>query len=555
MRLKMSNKKLKMSFDPTVIEHLGVKLYSHTVPALAELVANAYDAGATLAEIFLYDNPEHKIVIKDNGIGMNFDEINNFYLRIGRNRRKENQISCPHRKPTGKKGLGKLALFGLGNKIEITTVNNAKKTTFLLNYNEILHTRGDYHPTFKITDLDESTPNGTTIILSELSKKQGYPLDNYVEHLAKLFNFPDTNFTVKMSLNDGEEKIIDNHLKYRTITPQFEWNYTDIIKMDSFIEKSKKYLSSHLINGHLITTEKPLNNGMKGITLFANGRMVNEPEFFRDNESSHFYSYLTGWLNVDFIDDDNEDLISTDRTSLDWKQTPTTMLRNFLGELVIALEKDWRKKRKENKEKTIKENTHIDLSSWTDKLPNEIKQPITEILRNIIENSELTMLQQEKVVEALHGLIPEYPYYHWRGLHSQIQDASRKYYEQKDYYQAFLESIKRYIANTRQKSQSTQSSEQGLMGEVFGAKNRKLTVTRKYALKPNGFPFTENTLSAIEDGQKYLSMGVISGCRNPLAHEEIQDLRNSNLFTEKDCLDALGLLSHLQRRLDDSETE
>ena len=35
----MSEEKLKMSFEPTVIEHLGVKMYSHTVPAIAELIA------------------------------------------------------------------------------------------------------------------------------------------------------------------------------------------------------------------------------------------------------------------------------------------------------------------------------------------------------------------------------------------------------------------------------------------------------------------------------------------------------------------------------------
>ncbi|WP_227719084.1 ATP-binding protein [Neisseria gonorrhoeae] len=87
----MSEEKLKMSFEPTVIEHLGVKMYSHTVPAIAELIANAYDACATEVEVRLFDKPEHKIVIKDNGIGMSFDEINDFYLRIGRNRREENK--------------------------------------------------------------------------------------------------------------------------------------------------------------------------------------------------------------------------------------------------------------------------------------------------------------------------------------------------------------------------------------------------------------------------------------------------------------------------------
>lgn len=112
----MSEEKLKMSFEPTVIEHLGVKMYSHTVPAIAELIANAYDACATEVEVRLFDKPEHKIVIKDNGIGMSFDEINDFYLRIGRNRREEKQASPCGRIPTGKKGLGKLALSGLATK-------------------------------------------------------------------------------------------------------------------------------------------------------------------------------------------------------------------------------------------------------------------------------------------------------------------------------------------------------------------------------------------------------------------------------------------------------
>ena len=283
--------------------------------------------------------------------------------------------------------------------------------------------------------------------------------------------------------------------------------------------------------------------------------MVNAPEFFRSSESSHFYSYLTGWLNVDFIDDDSEDLISTDRTSLDWKQPVTTELRDFLGELIIALERDWRKKRKNKKDEDIKNNSNIDISDWQSKLPSEIKKPIQEILQQV-DDSELSVSEQTKVVKALHTLIPEYPHYHWRGLHTEIQNSSKEYYEKGDYYYAFLESAKRYITNTRTKTQCMQSRDQGLMGEVFGASakdgKQKLKVTKKYK-KLNPTAFSEDTLTSIEEGQKYLSMGVITGCRNPIAHSEINDLRNSGLFNEKDCLDALGLLSHLQRRLDDSE--
>ncbi|WP_172763114.1 ATP-binding protein, partial [Neisseria gonorrhoeae] len=260
----MSEEKLKMSFEPTVIEHLGVKMYSHTVPAIAELIANAYDACATEVEVRLFDKPEHKIVIKDNGIGMSFDEINDFYLRIGRNRREEKQASPCGRIPTGKKGLGKLALFRLGNKIEISTIQGNERVTFTLDYAEIKKSERIYQPEFQKESVKPNTENGTTITLTELTKKQGYPLDNYVGHLSRLFDFPAQDFKIKVSLNGSEPRIIDGNLKYNLVTPQFEWEYQDLAtNISSLSSKFEQYEYSGLIQGKFITTEKPLKNNMK----------------------------------------------------------------------------------------------------------------------------------------------------------------------------------------------------------------------------------------------------------------------------------------------------
>lgn len=80
-----------------------------------------------------------------------------------------------------------------------------------------------------------------------------------------------------------------------------------------------------------------------------------------------------------------------------------------------------------------------------------------------------------------------------------------------------------------------------------------LETTANFKKRPNGQPFAESTLENIEEGQKFLSMGVVCGGRNIISHEEITDLRDSKLFTEKDCLDLLSLLSHLFKRLDESK--
>ncbi len=536
------DKELVMRFEAHTIEHLGVKMYSHTPPAIAELIANSYDACATEVNIRLYDGDQFRIEVEDNGDGMTFEEVNDYFLRIGRNRRKEKQPNSCGRKPTGKKGLGKLALFGLGNKITIITKKENTQVRFALDYNEILDWEGpDYTPKFEIIEIGDET--GTVIILEELKRKTNYQIEEYANNISKLFNFKEKDFQVLISLNDGEPIEIHNKLKYDNITPQFEWNFDEIKNI-----VNSDYEHKDKIKGRLITTEKPLKPGLRGITLFANGRMANSPEFFGRSESSHFYSYLTGWLDVDFIDDYPDDYISTDRQSLNWENEITNQLKTYLSETLKALEQLWREKRKELKKEKIKEKTNIDVATWLQNVPENIREQLEPIL-NSLDNSELTTEEQTATFQNLHTIVPDYPYFHWRQLHPVIQDSAETDYKNKDYYRAFIEAAKRYITKTRMKSGS-KSTDQAMMGEVYGY-DKKISVCGNYK-KPDGNDFSLDTLRNIEEGQKFLSMGIVSGGRNPLSHEEIDDLRVSDLFSEKDCLDGLSLLSHLMKRLDNA---
>ena len=72
------------------LEHLGVQMYKQRPAALAELVANAWDADATRVWIEVPEGPvatTSQITITDNGSGMTPDEVADLYLVIGRNRR------------------------------------------------------------------------------------------------------------------------------------------------------------------------------------------------------------------------------------------------------------------------------------------------------------------------------------------------------------------------------------------------------------------------------------------------------------------------------------
>jgi uncharacterized protein (TIGR02391 family) len=545
-------KKLKMSFDPQTIEHLGIKMYSNMPNAIAELVANAYDADAKVVNINLLDEAGNKkIEILDDGVGIDFNEVNEKFLRIGRKRREElngNKSPSGKRKATGKKGLGKLAFFGIGNVIQIHTIKkgSGKKVSFTLEWNSILKTKKkEYEPISSVENCAKNL-HGTTIILSDLKRKSAFDKQELAESIAKLFNFFDSTFKAYISLNNDEKYLIDDKLKYKSISAQFEWKFPALFK-----DINATYKDKNKISGSAFSTEKPLKPGLRGITLYANGRLVNAPEFFGVSESSHGYSYLTGWLDVDFVDDWKEDVISTDRQSLNWDLEKTSELREFLKKAILELERKWRLKRNEGRKKKIQQKTNVNISNWYKELPPEILSNVEPIINKIMEDSELNDEAQTELVQKLHTLIPEYPYYHWRHIHTKVQEASRQYYKDQNYYTAFLEAVKKYIGEVRTKSGSTNSSERSMMGEVFS--NRKLSITKKYK-KTDGTNFSRDTIDNIEHGQQLLSEGVLIGCRHPISHEEINELKVSGLFSDSDCLDALSILSHLFRRLEDSQT-
>ena len=526
-----------MSFDPRTIEHLGLKMYSQLPNALAELIANAYDACATKAIIRLSDTEESNrtITVVDNGFGMTYAEIDDKFLGIGRNRREEGEfeLTCK-RKATGKKGLGKLAFFGIGERITINTHKEGVQVSFVLDWNELRKTPSgeDYKPIYKINNCDPKI-HGTEIILTQLKRKSGFDAVGLAGSLAKLFNYSDKKFTVELIYNEEPKIIIDNKLKYKEIEKEFEWAFPEFSQK---IDDEYKFKSD--IAGHIITTEKPLKPGFRGITLFANGRMVNQAEFFGSTESSHFFSYTTGWLDIDFVDMWEDDVISTNRQSLDWEDQRIIDLNKYLRAILRHIESDWREKRKEKRRENIKEKTKIDVPYWFSKLPKNILDKV-EPLVNAFDDSELPEAKQADAVAAIHGLVPEYPYYHWRHLHPDIHSVADEYYNKReDYLNAAIEAVKKFKKNLQIKSGLSKGGS-NLIETSFGSKNSVLLITKNCTQSERD----------LEDGHEALAKGVWLGFRNPVMHELMEDIFPS-IFNAKDSLDVLSLVSYLLRKLD-----
>jgi len=544
----MSESPLEMRFDPQTISHLGLRMYSTLPPALAELISNSYDADAENVVITLSEESgtPKEIQIEDDGIGLSFDEIKNKFLVIGRNRRTDGDRPSEkfNRLPTGKKGLGKLALFGLANTITILTKQNNKLNEFVLDWDALTKAESVYRPTATKIDEDTTDNDGTTITLTGLKKKTAFDCFGLADSLSRIFIFDD-NFNLVIESPNGDRVSIDNKRKYSTLNKEFNWS----LASTSLIPDTSEYFGK--LYGELLTSERPItpSSGLRGITLFSRGKLVNAPEYFSSSTSSHFYQYLTGWISADFIDLLNVDVISTNRQSIDWEHPDMAKLRSFLSVIVSQINIDWRKKRKEKKDKDLQEKTGIDTQQWTNTMPADVKESMAQIIEAL--GGEDALDKFTPIIKALHEIVPEYPLLHWRHLHPVIQEQSKQYYFDKNYYTAFLEATKKYINSVKQKSGSAVTPDRSLMGAVFSETRTLLDVIGNYK-KTDRSEFPEDTKKDIQSGQQQLSQGIVAGGRNLLSHEEVKELRMSDLFSEKDCLDLLSLLSHLFKRLDNS---
>ena len=178
----------KFTVDTHLFRELGELLVGRDSTALIELIKNAYDADAT--EVTVYgerlDSPKQgRILVTDNGIGMNADEFEDGFLRVASRLKDqgERRSTLFQRRYTGAKGIGRLAAHKLARKLEVESVPRIPESEQLreaiyaaIDWDEIEH--------YKTLDELDSTGaillekrrvrqyvhSGTTLILSRLRR-------------------------------------------------------------------------------------------------------------------------------------------------------------------------------------------------------------------------------------------------------------------------------------------------------------------------------------------------------------------------------------------------
>ena len=179
------SEKYTLKIDLNSLNHLGLNLYSNVSAVLSELVANSWDADAfnVNIEVNIAKNKkeESTIIVKDDGCGMDVDDLNKKFLTVGYQRRKDaktNLTSTKKRQVMGRKGIGKLSVFSIAECIEVFTIKINNEIIGLeldvAKIKEAIETGKEYNPTpIKPipTDFKIKGNQGTIIVLKKLKKR------------------------------------------------------------------------------------------------------------------------------------------------------------------------------------------------------------------------------------------------------------------------------------------------------------------------------------------------------------------------------------------------
>ena len=414
-----SKKKLYLEFHGRVIEHLGIQMYQSPVNAIAELVANAWDADATSVEIELpatVTDPTATFMIRDNGIGMDFDECQKCYLAVGRNRRGDatEERTTGGRPVLGRKGIGKFSGFGIASLVTVETVSweNGERTVFRLDLDDLI---SDDEPRavqkeieiveYDPPDEERRQKRGTTITLSRLTIHRAPSRNQFPISMARRF-----------LLHEGQADFVvsvQGELLPRSYDAAgFEYQFPkDLPEPIEGVEVDEEGWGIETVEGKdirwrfLFNKDTIAEEELRGVAVFAGGKLAQRPFFFnltRGLTGQHGAEYLAGQVVADFIDRLPADLIATERQRVNWGRDETTPLLGWGQSRLRLAFRAWAKLRGEKKAKRLEERL-VGFADRLERLPKHEKRTLKRALTSLGKVPTLSDEQFDELGRAMLG--------------------------------------------------------------------------------------------------------------------------------------------------------
>ncbi|HHK5723017.1 TPA: ATP-binding protein [Serratia marcescens] len=410
---------LKLEYSHNIIEHLGLKLYQNKpTNVIAELISNSWDADAENSWLDIYDGEgvdkeERYICVMDDGYGMDPVSIKEKYLVIGLKKREKGNPSerslNKDRFLMGRKGIGKLAPFGIAGRLTVMTVykdsdNNSRISVFTLDISGMLkdsdssgHLISSYTPDViyfdrLVADVDPKilegfcyakfseritkTGTGTAIFLSNIKTNNAISISRLNESVGRRFTiaFSDKGFNVFIN-----EKLVEA----KESLPKFDLRYPKSGYDSEVVNINGTDRTISFWAGFVSSAEWPQDEA--GVGVYAHGKIAQDRPFFFSVKGKEIYTrYMYAVVEADWLDELDEDVISTDRTTINWESEDTKGLHEYCQQLVKKWVEQFRK----------------------DNNPGG-KEKVIDIIRSTPGIPKVTESEQNAIAELVHKLGPK----------------------------------------------------------------------------------------------------------------------------------------------------
>ena len=224
--------------------------------ALTELIANAWDAGASTVNIAIPEDTGQTLYIEDDGTGMSEEEFQNRWmkLRYDRLRSQGRKVVFPdgsdkNRYAFGRNGVGRHGLFCFGNQYTVITKKDGKQMTFVVKPNIAANP-------FAVVQRQEVVASGHGTRLEVVVTKNLPKPEKMIEILSARF------------LHDPQFRITVNHTTL---------NIEDLTGGTSPTEIEVEGTNIRLTAYFIDTTKASRKSVFQGIAFWQGGRLVGEP--------------------------------------------------------------------------------------------------------------------------------------------------------------------------------------------------------------------------------------------------------------------------------------
>jgi len=393
-------KKLRLSFHGRIIDSLGIQMYQSPVAAVAELIANAWDADATAVSVTVPSDtgPDAEIVVKDNGKGMTFGDCQDRYLNVGLNRRvNDGDRTAGGRPVLGRKGIGKFAGFGIARVVQIETVSSetGERTVFSLDLQKL---RSDeFVSGSKEIDLvgtegpDDARRGaaGTTVLLRSLVYARRPSAQSFVHRMARRFVLARQAATFRVTVNGldlpEEADPIGNRIEFVFPTAYVDEERPEHLTLTAEGWGREEIAEGETIEWQIKFTEKPIGEEeLHGVAVYCGVKLAQAPFFFLLSgglAGQHGQQYMTGRIRADYLDRLDADVITTERQRINWEEATAARLLDWGQDRLKQLLALWQKRRAEAKMRAV-EARLVNFSGRIDRLkPSEAKIVKRALLR------------------------------------------------------------------------------------------------------------------------------------------------------------------------------